>query len=182
MDEKKPRVKWNHIGSTTDGLRVVQDDRQYIGGLVSKPPKYDPLRGSPREYVWVDDANCNGVDPELFQVASQGDPEVEGLYGKQLARYNLEKAEQAMGTCEGCPVKQRCLDEATPGDLFWSVRGGELPERLAGEKVHVPTFDITGYDEPWSCAKHGKLYKRSYQRRKKGVEYTQVYCQVCYAG
>lgn len=168
--------EWNRGGSA-DGLNPTIDDREFVGNLLSRAPKYDPSRGSGREYVWTDDAQCSDVDPELFQVAVQGDPEVAGMNNPQIKAYNLAKMEKARTVCDGCPVLQTCLAEAEPSDRFWSVRGGELPTKLTNKRGvnRPPTWDMSGYDVPWSCPNHGTEFKRDYQRG----EGRQVYCDAC---
>ena len=171
--------KSNNTG--TSGWRFLQpDERDCIGRLVSSASTYDPFRGSSREYVWVDDANCASVDPELFQVSQKGDPEVAGMNLHEVTIYNREKLARAVAVCEDCPVKQRCLDESTKSDRVWSVRGGELPKKFGMKRgAHIPSWDIEGYDEPWTCRVHGKVFKRVVRRENRAA---QVYCNACRAG
>lgn len=178
----KPKVKWNRGTSTIDGLGAILTDAELATSLTSRAPKYDPFGGSSREYVWTDGANCSGADPELFQVASQGDPIAGGRRNQALAKFNRERAELALAFCEGCPVKRTCLREATEADRYWSVRGGELPVRLTGsraQQAYVPTSENSEYEEPWSCKLHGVAFRKSHLRRARGKEYTRVYCTEC---
>lgn len=180
---------WRLPGRHIDWTQEAQVDTEWIGGPTRNfkdGSRWDPSKGSPREYVWVDDANCAGTDPEAFQVAERGDPEAGDLIGRRLLEYNRDKLEYAAQVCVNCPVRQTCLDESTAVDRYWSVRGGELPLRVAGEEKRrnqVPTWDNKEYEPAWHCPDHGTLYKRSYRRKdKKGREYTQVYCQECWKG
>jgi len=179
---------WLPPGSHIDWSQEAQVDVEWIGGPYRNfkdGSRWDPTKGSPREYVWTDDASCAGLDPDSFTVASPGDPDAGELVGIKLAEFNREKLEYATQVCANCPVKQTCLDESTPVDRFWSVRGGELPVKVAGSrraKNSPPTWDNKDYEESWHCAEHGTLYKRTYQRKVQGREFTQVYCQECWKG
>lgn len=104
---------------------------------------YDPFKGSGREYIWQDDAACGGIDPELFMVNRMGDPEVAHIKASQALRaHNLDKLERAKSVCEDCPVKRECLEDATSSDLHWSVRGGQTPTSLQGDKLRMSRGDI----------------------------------------
>lgn len=167
---------WNRKdASTTDGLGLVRDqDYEYTGKLVRKV--YDPFRGSSREYVWTDDAYCVGSDPELFQLNRLGDPEVDHISELRtdlLAQHNRAKVERAKLVCEGCPVRATCLATASTSDLHWSVRGGQTPKRLAGQKA-IPAFPIQDYI-PWQCKHCGGEEFTWYQNR--GVKRRR--CAVC---
>lgn len=146
--------RWN--GSikirTTDGLALVRDlDWSYQAPLVRS--SYDPFRGSSREYVWTDDAACNGLDPSYFnyQLADDLDyqPEtvlVRGKTGKAgVRRSNEIRLKKGQVACLTCPVAQKCLDEATASDVFWTTRGGYLPaflENPGADYPKVSTFDM----------------------------------------
>lgn len=147
--------KWNRMveATTTDGLGLIRDvDYAYQAPLVRN--SYDPFRGSSREYVWTDDAACAKVNPELFQISQVGDPGLEGLGTNEVKRFNQIKVADAKKYCESCPVKKRCLEEATESDLYWSVRGGETPKRLDPNVRHIPLADTNSYF-PWECKKCG---------------------------
>lgn len=180
---------WKLPGQNIDWDQRAQVDQEWTGNPTrnfNDGSRWDPSMGSPREYVWVDDANCANTDPEAFQVADYGDPIAGDLKGKELLEFNRERLEYAARVCVDCPVKQTCLDESTAVDRYWSIRGGELPFKIAGEvkrRKSVPTWDNKDYEPAWHCPEHGTLFKRSYQRKdKKGREYTQVYCQECWKG
>lgn len=164
-------ANWNRKdASTTDGLSPVRDlDWDYTGKLIRS--EYDPWRGSPREYVWTDDAACAASDPELFQVSQLGDPEADHIPAKRtdlLATYNREKIKVAIGICEGCPVRATCLATASTSDLHWSVRGGQTPKRLA-KQANIPSFPLKEY-MPWTCVqcsgeKYGWHWNQGKQRK-----------------
>lgn len=137
---------------------------------------YDPFRGSSREYVWTDDANCQGSDPTLFQVSQFGDPEVSHIPKENpylLGKYNRDKIELAKSICEGCPVRATCLETASTSDLHWSVRGGQTPKRLDKQKM-IPSFPIKKY-LPWTCVQcGGEEYGLRWQK-----EDWRKYCPEC---
>lgn len=145
--------------------------------------KYDPLKGSSREWVWTDDANCSGYDPDLFQVNQLGDPEVDHIPANRtdlLAKHNRAKIEEAKQVCVGCPVRATCLELASTSDLHWSVRGGQTPQRLikvgkTAKITSIPSFPTQDY-VLWSCKNCGGE-EFTWQVRKVGTRYRR--CGVC---
>lgn len=142
--------KWNRSvkDTTTDAIDLIRDsDYAYRAPLVRE--QYDPSRGSSREYVWTDDAACNGVYPELFQVSQVGDPGLEGISTHDLQALNQGKVKRAKEYCEGCPVRATCIKMAEPQDLYWSVRGGRTPLKLVplegGGARRPPVFNADSY-------------------------------------
>jgi len=78
------------------------------------------------------------------------------------------------------------LDQSTEMDRQWSVRGGELPVKVAGEtrrvRAKAPTFDYSSYVPKWECDTHGIKWVSSYQKDRsaqgRGTE-TLYYCLEC---
>lgn len=185
----KVNRKWNaKMRSTTDGLNVLQDDREYIGGLVGKTRRYDPFRGSSREYVWTDDAACNGIDPEQFEVTQEWDPAAEGRKALALRRYNEQKVADARKICESCPVRKTCLDKSEVSDRFWTVRGGLEPGYFtrprSGAGIMGPSFNMKPWEPPFECKIHGRenVATRSAKGKGGNIEgkvYTYEYCASC---
>lgn len=146
--------RWNRQiqANTTDGLALV-NDLTYQYTMPQYRQKYDPWRGSSREYVWTDDAACANAMPELFILSTKDDPGLEGISNAELRKLNESKVETALKYCESCPVKKSCLASAEGSDLHWSVRGGQTPKRLLGQKA-VISFPAEDYFE-WECKKCG---------------------------
>ncbi|MDA8313969.1 MAG: WhiB family transcriptional regulator [Actinomycetota bacterium] len=55
---------------------------------------------------WIEQANCRGVDPELFFPA-RGEP-----------------TRDAKALCKGCVVREECLDYALAHGERWGIWGG----------------------------------------------------------
>lgn len=62
------------------------------------------------ERHWLDRARCRGSDPEQFFVRGAA------------------QAKPAVRMCQGCPVKEECLEYALTNDIDFGVWGG-LTER-----------------------------------------------------
>lgn len=60
------------------------------------------------EIDWREDAKCRGTDPETFAPVSD----------------RLVDARPALAICQGCPVREACLDEALAEGDDTTVRGG----------------------------------------------------------
>lgn len=147
--------------------------------------RYTPGRG--REYIWQDDAACHGRESE-FTFIELDDPawrpgtklnkqgkKVEVVGEKQVNRIRMEKA---VVTCADCPVRQQCLDEASPAEKFWSIRGGRLPDVLVKTKNKAPVEYLGGFFE-WECKNgHGRVYL-AYRNKGGGQEGRRPYCLEC---
>lgn len=96
-------------GKGSDMATNGPDVRVYMG-------QYDHTAGSGRQYVWTDDAACNGVDPKYFEYNPQGSREEE-----------IRNLEYGQTLCGVCPVAQTCLDLADAADSHFTTRGGYLP-------------------------------------------------------
>lgn len=150
---------------------------------------WDPFPSSAHKYVWQDDAACNGVDPELFEVANEGEPAALGYpaRSKALLQLNMDRHEQAKSICEGCPVRATCLSSADPSDLYWTTRGGQLPAFLKPREKNQngkkgPAFKFDDYNL-WSCRKHDRKAVGVRDRTKlNGEAYQAPYCKICDAG
>lgn len=177
--ERWDKGKWNRdvFDRTTDGLAPVRDlDWEYTAKLAR--PVYDRWAGMSREYVWTDDAACNTMNPELFQMSQASDPGLEGIGTHELRKFNEMKFEQAKKVCEGCPVRATCLKRAEESDLYWSVRGGQKPLILtplkSGGRRKPPLFPSQDFVE-WSCSKHG----RDAMMFRKYKDGSRPYCGTC---
>lgn len=82
------------------------------------------------EPSWALDAACVD-DPDLFYLSSVGDRDVIDLNMSEVVDYNRKKIKTAVQICGTCPVRAECLENATPDDLTYTVRGGREPEGLA---------------------------------------------------
>jgi len=71
-----------------------------------------------KPYIWQDDAACAFSDPEMFTI-------VDG----ESKRYQALKFNKAQSICSTCPVGGMCEEEASKGDLNYTVRNGKLPLR-----------------------------------------------------
>lgn len=168
-------------GNYKDVTQEAQVDVEWVGSPDRNfdGSTWDWTQGASREWVWTDEAACSDADPELFQVAQRGDPGTEGMNDKAVRDYNLAKFEVALTYCEGCPIKATCLEKATASDRHWSVRGGELPVKVAGERKErgwAPSFDAAPYFPRWECKIHGLKWVSSH--KKKGREEF-FYCLEC---
>jgi hypothetical protein len=79
-----------------------------------------------------------------------GDPEVSHITNTNTVRaYNDRKVQEAKTICFSCPVTEACLEQASPVDLFWTVRGGHTPDYLVSRPgpKRVPTVDVSDYLE-----------------------------------
>jgi len=112
-------------------IRKAKIDRD--SQLHSKTQRADALASG---YSWYDDAACFNVEPSVFEVSQRGDRDLKTGQGQAIHAYNLKKTAEAIEVCSGCPVRATCLEEATPIDLHWTVRGGQWPTSLrkAGQK------------------------------------------------
>ncbi len=59
------------------------------------------------DLAWQDHANCLGVDPDLF-FPERGD-----------------STREAKAVCQGCTVRQQCLDYALDNAVKWGIWGGK---------------------------------------------------------
>ena len=122
--------RWNRdiFDRTTDGLAPVRDlDWQYTAKLAR--PVYDRWAGMSREYVWTDDAACNSMNPELFQMSQATDPGLEGIGTNELHKFNEMKAEQAKKD-EGSEIE----DEQRPQPVAQQVEQQQQQNRERHER------------------------------------------------
>lgn len=80
-----------------------------------------PSGGAVPYEQWRDDASCNGLDTNLFEL---GDPDVipKGDQEDLIA--------QGLRVCSGCPVRAACKTNSSDMDRYWTTRGGQPPEGL----------------------------------------------------
>lgn len=75
---------------------------------------------------WKESAACRAADPLLFEIIDEDHPQYSGdpEEYKKVFFYN---AERALSYCLSCPVLDECHQNASPEDLMFTVRGGQLP-------------------------------------------------------
>lgn len=79
------------------------------------------------KYTWRDEAVCSGADYSEFSY-----PEKVGSQHRSiLVMFTKEY-------CDRCPVKKECLEDATPDDLRYTVRGGRLPSGRGSRPELIP--------------------------------------------
>lgn len=162
-----PRIQPEYTGRLMDTLRS----------------SWSPFGDSAHEYVWQDDALCDGME-EIFEVAFRGEPLTAGLNNEEIDQLNLDNYEFAKSICDGCPVRASCLSSADESDRYWTTRGGEMPTALSskledGKRSKPPSFRYEDY-KLWSCKKHDRkgVGLRTF-RRKDGSSYVAPYCLAC---
>jgi len=77
------------------------------------------FRDLDQEKIWMDEAACKGMDPEIF-------------FSDTRRRISPE-AQLALETCDMCPVKKRCLDENIRE--MWGIWGGTTAEERQSGRV-----------------------------------------------
>lgn len=80
-----------------------------------------PLRVAIAYEEWRDEASCQGLPTELFEL---GDPELI----TDDDQHDL--IAQGLKVCTGCPVRAACLANSSELDRHWTTRGGQPPEGL----------------------------------------------------
>lgn len=80
-----------------------------------------PSRGAVPYEDWKDEALCDGMDPDLFEL---GDPE------EITKEDQWELIAWGLQVCAGCPVRAACRNNANEFDKHWTTRGGQPPEGL----------------------------------------------------
>lgn len=143
---------------------------------------------TPNAFDWQERAACANRPFEWFIVKERG------WIKKQLP--NMEKGQ---AVCAACPVKEQCLSTADTDDLYWTMRGGKLPGRIANPTTtHVtpkpkpvppspPTGEQPGRGkgivrgkkcrknhDDWLMRKNGRHYCRpcanEYERHRYGIK------------
>lgn len=88
-----------------------------------------PSKGAVPYSDWKDEALCDGMDPDLFEL---GDPdEVSQEDQEELIAWGLQ-------VCAGCPVRAACRNSSSELDRYWTTRGGQPPEGLFQDSVEPP--------------------------------------------
>lgn len=145
--------------------------------------KYTPSKG--REYIWQDEAACEGSDLNDFMYVQRDEPGYRALpyitkWGKTKVRdertTNKIKLEASAKTCQSCPVSRQCLDTASKSDLFWSLRGGRLPGVLTERMIKAPASDVSDYFD-WECKTHGRKWLS--KRWREETQKMGFYCTEC---
>jgi len=82
---------------------------------------------------WMRKANCVGHPFELFEYQDNDSPLTVGMDFRERMEFNAANFKLAEEICIECPVMLRCPEEADLKDKYWTVRGGEPPDRLQAE-------------------------------------------------
>lgn len=91
---------------------------------------------------WAQEAACKGMNPDLFAMLMLDDEAAAPAGGSKyrLSLLNKERVASAQMVCETCPIKRECVENATPADLHWTVRGGQAPAAMfATNRSNVPS-------------------------------------------
>lgn len=81
----------------------------------SSLPAGGPASPAGRYHPWMDQAACRDYDPELwFPIGTTGPA--------------LQQTTAAIGVCEGCPVREQCLDFALEVGADDGIYGGVTPD------------------------------------------------------
>lgn len=73
---------------------------------------------------------------------------------KSVIEFNTKRLKEAAEFCIGCPMQELCLKTANDSDLFWTVRGGQLPTRITRKQTtrRSPYAETSDY-LPMLCRK-----------------------------
>lgn len=82
---------------------------------------------------WHAEAACSMYSWYLFELVDYDNSIAKGLTFAQLWSFNQRNHELGRSICDTCPVRARCLKEATNEDLRWTMRGGEGPKSTIGQ-------------------------------------------------
>lgn len=144
---------------------------------------------------WYELAACKESDPNLFIMDQKDDVDpglIRGAKGlpdfRKLRHHNQLKMAKAAKVCAGCPVVDQCSSSAHEADLYWSVRGGELPLMLQGQMENqspgkpplVGMHEYLAYQCPSGHSGDEHIAHR-WTAPKKGAEKVRSrYCMTCY--
>lgn len=109
-------------------------------------PYRAPLKGLPPLEDWKEDASCNDLPSELFEL---GDFDMDADQQHLLIARGLQE-------CTACPVRQACLNNSSELDRHWTTRGGQPPEGLF-EEAEMPAFRSTVQGGPPPANKGDRL-------------------------
>lgn len=85
---------------------------------------------------WRDDAACDGLPSELFELGDQDDITEDEQH---------EVIAQGLKICATCPVRQACGVNSSELDRYWTTRGGQPPEGLFPDSLRPrPSQPKTG--------------------------------------
>lgn len=74
---------------------------------------------------WLAEAACLGHEPEVFFPLEQHGT---GLNPAAARARHREREEAALEVCAGCPVRERCLEEALAAPHVHGIWGGKTAE------------------------------------------------------
>lgn len=117
--------KWNRsIGSNTyDGVTPLVN-------MTGKAYRPSLQKWSVSYAEWKDEAACNGLPTQLFELNDEID-----------ADEQHELIAQGLRICVGCPVRAACKSNSNEEDRHWTIRGGQPPEGLF-EDAKVPKIKL----------------------------------------
>jgi Transcription factor WhiB len=88
---------------------------------------------------WTARASCSSLDPKYFEYFERAKIK-DNSYKKSVVQegrlkavpmstreVNMHLLTQGQKVCHSCPVRQECLEAASPSERYWTVRGGLLP-------------------------------------------------------
>lgn len=131
---------------------------------------------------WGAEAACLGMPVEMFHPVDLDSAEAESCQGSRyrLHQLNMERMETAKEVCDRCPIAARCLAEAEELDLYWSMRGGQIPVYLQTankKKRGIPSLpreimpDLCRYGhESWGVRQNGERFCRTCYPNRIGVD------------
>lgn len=103
------------LSRDTDYIQIRRRET-HSASRVGVAQPWQPFSIDVKHLDWHDDGACRYVDPELFFPDGTPDP-------------------RAIAICDGCPVKQTCLDDALPDPQRIGIWGGTTSserDRLRG--------------------------------------------------
>lgn len=93
-----------HVDTAEEYIRI-RKRRQHSATRVGQSRESQPFTIDVTHLDWHDDGQCRYVDPELFFPENTPDP-------------------RALAICGGCPVQQKCLDDALADPRRIGIWGG----------------------------------------------------------
>src|SRR5947208_2674447 len=113
-----------------------------------------PAKAPNTKTYWVEEANCNSLDPELFE------PTFKGRRENNIKRTEA-RFEQALEACSDCPVFHLCYQKASPDDFFYTFRAGVVPTQYVNyvERGRVEHRSGQASQEAQKCAKGHNNWK-----------------------
>lgn len=105
-----------------------------------KALRYAMYRYTPSLPEWQDEAACQGLPTEYFEL------EEPAKAGSDMSDQH-ELIAKGLAVCAACPVRQACMSDSMPIDRYWTTRGGQPPEGLFLDSV-MPATKLTQTTAP----------------------------------